>query len=96
VHNRAPLRADDGEHVLVEVDAPFRRAEVDDASAAAVEVDDLDRVRAGLKVEAGDALRVAARAAALPEFTYSKLPREEKQFYLSLLSAGEPYRPYQK
>ena len=37
-----------------------------------------------------------ARAAALPEFTYSKLPREEKQFYLSLLSAGEPYRPYQK
>jgi serine/threonine protein kinase len=37
-----------------------------------------------------------ARAAALPEFTYSKLPREEKQFYLSLLSAGEPYRPYHK
>ena len=66
VHDRAPRRADDGKHVLVEFNAPPGRAEVDDESAAAVEVDDLDRVRAGLEVEAGDALRVAARAAALP------------------------------
>ena len=70
MHDRASLRADDGEHVRAEIGAPFNaplgRAEVDDASAAAVEVDDLDRVRAGLEVEAGDALRVAARAAALP------------------------------